>query len=489
MYAIIGAVVAIVVIYKIFFGQRTVKGVPMVKGGLPFFGHVFTMLKGSPWDSMAKWVGEYGRIYKVLLFGSEAIFVADPALLKVVLQTKLNTFKKDLAWTYKPFLVILGNGLVTSDGKSWLRQRALLANHLKKDILEEIPPLAIRAVHRLTSKLDEISKKGEIIEMAEEFRHLTLQVIGEAVLSISAKESDETFAKMYLPIVTEGNLRTWAPHRMYLPTPSWFKFHRDVATLNNYVVKNITDRWNLRKKEGSFPNPPKDVLDKILGSYSDEEWGEEAINQIRDEIKTFILAGHETSASMLAWALYELTLPENKERLQRLLDETKEVFAGCRDEKTGRIIRLPEKSMLDKLVYSECCLRESLRKYSVVPTVVRLAAEDVEMNEYFIPKGSTIMVCIQGVHHNPEYWPEPLVYKPERFLEPIAPYTFLPFVEGPRMCLGQYLSLLETKIVLAMTLDTFHFDLTNPEDAGNKHAYMVPIIPATGHFMKVSSRK
>jgi cytochrome P450 len=487
LFVVICALIVVVAICK-FTAKRSVKGVPTVKGGLPFFGHVFTMLKGSPWDSMAQWVLEYGTIYKVHLFGSEAIFVADPALLKVVLQTKLNTFKKDLVWTYKPFLVLLGNGLVTSDGKSWLRQRALLANHLKKDILEDIPPLAIRAVGRLMEKLDLIRDKGEVIEMAEEFRHLTLQVIAEAVLSISAEESDETFAKMYLPIVQEGNLRTWAPHRMYLPTPSWFKFRSDVATLNNYVTKIIVDRWNLRKKEGIFPNPPKDVLDKILASYCDDEWDEKSIHQIRDEIKTFILAGHETSASMLAWALYELTLPINKTRLDKLLEEVDDVFQGCRDPVSNRIIRLPGKSQLDKLVFSECCLRESLRKYSVVPTVVRLASEDVEMNQYFIPKGSTIMVCIQGVHHNPEYWPEPLVYKPERFLEPIAPYTFLPFVEGPRMCLGQYLSLLETKIVLAMVLATYKFELTNPDDAGKKHAFMVPIIPATGHFMKISNR-
>ena len=89
-------VVAVIVIYKLFFARRTVTGIPTVKGGLPFFGHVFTMLKGSPWDSMAKWVLEYGTIYKVMLFGSEAVFVADPAHLKVILQTKLNTFKKEL---------------------------------------------------------------------------------------------------------------------------------------------------------------------------------------------------------------------------------------------------------------------------------------------------------------------------------------------------------------------------------------------------------
>jgi beta-ring hydroxylase len=99
------------------------------------------------------------------------------------------------------------------------------------------------------------------------------------------------------------------------------------------------------------------------------------------------------------------------------------------------------------------------------------------------------MVCIQGVHHNPDFWPEPLVYKPERFLETIAPYTFLPFVDGPRMCLGQFLALLESKIVLSMILYSYDFTVTNPEDAGKKHAYMVPIIPATGHYMKINDRK
>lgn len=458
-----------------------------MKGGLPFFGHVFTMLQGSPWDTMAKWVSEYGGIYKVHLFGSDAIFVADPALLKIVLQSKLEIFRKDLVWTYKPFLVLLGNGLVTSHGESWRRQRRLLAFHLKNDILSDIPSLAIQAVERLRLKLNQAREKSAVIEMAEEFRHLTLQVIAEAVASISAEESDETFAKMYLPIVQEGNLRTWAPHRMYLPSWSWFKFRNDVAKLNNYVTKIIVDRWGELRRNGEC-DKPRDVLDKILGSYTEEEWGDAAIEQIRDEIKTFVLAGHETSASMLAWALYELTLPKNKERLDTLRAEAKEVFEGCIDSVSGSINNVPSKEKIDKLVYSECCLRESLRKYSVVPTVVRLAAEDVDLNEYFIPKGSTIMVCIQGIHHNPEFWPEPLVFKPERFLNEIAPYTFLPFIEGPRKCLGQHLSLLETKIVLSAVLYSFDFNLTNPADAGQKHAYMVPIIPATGHFMKINSR-
>ena len=180
--------------------QHGRKPVPQIRDGLPFFGHVFTMLKGSPWDQMARWAVEYGTFYKLHLFGSDAYVVSDPELLKIILQTKLSIFKKDVAWTYKPFMVLLGNGLVTAEGSSWRKQRNLLSSHLRLDILDQIPSITIRAVERLKIKLDKFKGSGSAIEMAEEFRHLTLQVIAEAILSLPPGESDHTFAHMYLPI-------------------------------------------------------------------------------------------------------------------------------------------------------------------------------------------------------------------------------------------------------------------------------------------------
>jgi len=474
--------------FGVAFGRRTGKTIPSVKGGLPFFGQVFEMVKGSPWDTMSKWVGQYGKIYTFHLFGSDAVCVSDPALLEIVLNHKQVVFRKDLEWTYKPFMVILGNGLVTAHGESWKKQRYLLAHHLRNDILEEIPRMGFEAVQRFSSKLDDVKKSGGILEMAEEFRHLTLQVIAEALLSLDPDESDKTFAKMYLPIVEEGNLRTWSPERMYILNPAWFAFRAAVHKLNSYVAKLIETRWEIRRSSQA-PKGKEDVLDKILSSYSPEMWGPESVRQIRDEIKTFVLAGHETSASMLAWTLYELSLPENKPCLDKLLAEANRVYTKEFCDAKGHVVRLPSRAALSEgLVYTEMCLRESLRKYSVVPTVVRKAAEDVKLGEYSVPKGSTIMVNMQGVHHNPEFWPSPMQYQPERFLERPKPYTFIPFVDGPRSCLGQFLSLLESKVVLSTLLKKYSFELTNPEDAGQKHSFMIPIIPKTGHFFKVHER-
>jgi beta-ring hydroxylase len=477
---------------------------PKVKGGYPFLGQVFDMMKGSPWDSLQQWADKFGPTYVFHLFGSDCLSVADPELLKVILHSKLSVFKKDTAFTYKPFMVLLGKGIVTSDGAEWRRQRTHLSSALRIDILEVIPAMTIKAVKRLCVKLDAAKASGEPVEMAEEFRHLTLQVIGEAVLSISPEESDATFAKMYLPIVTEGNMRVWDPSRYYLPTPAWFQHQRDVKVLNDYVCSIITARWEVRCKEakqGSSASPRvRDLLDKVLESYTAETFGSGAIEQVRDEVKTFILAGHETSASMLTWALYELSRSQNEadprwNHMQKLVAETKVHLKDHLSSDGREVLSCPPRSTCDHLDFAESCLRESLRRYNAIPTVVRMVAEDVHFEggkrtpKGTIPKDTTVMINIQGVHHNPEFWPEPLRYDPHRFMggmDKITPYTFLPFIEGPRMCMGQFLALLESKLVISLLCTRYKFTVANPTDAGQTHKFMVPIIPGVGHFMKIT---
>lgn len=486
---------ALIFLINFVFGGKHHRGkkvIPSVKGGFPFFGQVFDMIKGSPWDTMSEWVSQYGMIYKFHLFGSDAICVSDPALLEIVLNHKQVVFRKDLEWTYKPFMVLLGNGLVTAHGESWRKQRFLLAHHLRNDILDEIPQMGLEAVKRLSVKLDKAKSSGQVLEMAEEFRHLTLQVIAEALLSLDPEESNNTFAKMYLPIVEEGNLRTWHPERTYMLGPAWFAFRAAVKRLDDYVTSLIEKRWALRlseqRKNGdkSSPNRKSDILDKILSAVPDADWGPAVVKQIRDEIKTFVLAGHETSASMLTWSLYELSV--HPEYLEKVLSEAKTVYTAGHCNSAGHVLSLPPREKLDGLMFTEMCLRESLRKYSVVPTVVRKAAEDVQLGDYVVNRGATIMVSMQGVHHNPNIWPEPMRYLPDRFLEKPKPYTFIPFVDGPRSCLGQFLSLLESKVVLSSLLKKYRFELTNPEDAGLKHSFMIPIIPKRGHFFKIHDR-
>jgi beta-ring hydroxylase len=309
----------------------------------------------------------------VHIFGSDAVVVSDPEYLKLVLSTKLSNFKKDVVWTYKPFMVLLGRGLVTSEGEEWRRQRLQFSHKLRIDILEDIPAISVRAVRRLSNKLDEIKRTSSVMEIAEEFRHLTLQVITEILVSLSPEKCDESLAHMYLPIVEEANLRTWRPERMYLPLPSFFKFKADVKTLNQYLTSLITARIAQRKNDDE--GRKKDILDFMLDHIAEEDWDEEKEKQVRDEIKTFVLAGHETSASMLSWTLYELAMDEGL--MAKVREEAMSVF-GDRFNDDDYLLTMT-KEQLDGLVYTQCCLKESLRKYSVVPTVVRIADESITL--------------------------------------------------------------------------------------------------------------
>eukprot|EP01035_Chromulina_nebulosa_P040475 gene40475-54735_t len=133
----------------------------MVKGGIPFFGHVFDLLHGSAWDLMTDWMLKYGTVFKFHLFGSDMICISDPEILKIMLSTKLSMFKKDTLWTYRPFMDILGNGLVTAEGESWRQQRFLLSSHLRTDILENIPAMTLKAVQRLCAKLEDAKNTGK----------------------------------------------------------------------------------------------------------------------------------------------------------------------------------------------------------------------------------------------------------------------------------------------------------------------------------------
>lgn len=123
---------------------RRMSSIPVVKGGLPYIGHAAALIKVAPWDMMVQWMHQYGPIYRIKLFGQNCVVTADPALLKEVLHSQMRCFQKDLDFTYKPFMVLLGTGLVTSEGSLWAKQRTMVSAVFRIEILEIIPHIAKR---------------------------------------------------------------------------------------------------------------------------------------------------------------------------------------------------------------------------------------------------------------------------------------------------------------------------------------------------------
>jgi len=460
-----------------------------------FIGHTVPLFKAvgkypCTWDLFAFWSSAKApKPVRVQIFTRHCVVIADPEPIKRVFNSNIKNYGKDTEFAYNPFLDILGTGLVTSEGESWKRQRGRISQALRMEILDDVVDIATRAVDRLCVKLEKIRGTGEEIELAEEFRLLTLQVIGEAILSLSPEESDEVMPNLYLPIMEECNRRSLEPWRVYLPNKEYFDHKDRVKKLNAYVIKLIRQRWKLKHSvtatpnaDDSIDNPHADILDRVLADVPKSEYGPEVERQMCDEIKTFLLAGHETSAAMLIWTTWELA--KAPEKMKIATEEAKKVYKNS--EKKNK--KTPSRDDLNGLEYIVGALKESLRLYSVVPVVTRKCLGDDYLGGEFIPKGTTVIISVQGVHHREDLWENAQAFEPKRFVgnetDETGNYSYLPFIQGPRNCLGQYLALLEARVVMANLLRKFKFT-SSRETNGAKHTKMIPIAPADGIWFTV----
>jgi len=433
----------------------------------------------KPWVKIRQWAEKCGTMVQFQVLGQRVLYVNDPKMLKRILLTNQRNYRKDIESSYKHFMCLLGKGLVTSEDEQWRKGRLLLTHALRIDILHDIPQIAFDAFHRLFKK---VNIGGKAVNLEEEFRHLTLQVIGSAVLSLTPQEADDILPALYLPLVVECNRRVWEPYRSYLPFLAGCRERsRCLQKLNEFLFSFIKKRWELRQKEAATNTSRKqDILDLCMSQLT--ELPASMIYQLRDDVKTMLLAGHETSSAVLTWATFEVT--KNPQLIDNLVKEHKSLFGD------DSFNHPPAFDDVKKLHWAPAILREALRKYSVVPLVMRIAANDdvVPKQEsglgfdFTIPKGATIMAGIEGVHHRPDIWPSPETFVPQRFfdMDAVDPYAFIPFINGPRNCLGQHFSLMETQLILSYFFTYANIKLLQPEKSGEKHDFIIPVVPAIG---------
>ncbi|KXZ46282.1 hypothetical protein GPECTOR_45g152 [Gonium pectorale] len=455
---------------------RGLAKIPSAPGGIPLLGHVIPMItcvrrnKGA-WDIMEEWMDATGPIVKYNILGTQGVVVRDPTAMKRVFQTGYKMYEKDLELSYRPFLPILGTGLVTSDGALWQKQRMLMGPALRVEVLDDIIRIAKKAVDRLCEKLQPHAGSGQPVNIEEEFRLLTLQVIGEAVLSLGPEECDRVFPQLYLPVMNEANHRVLRPYRMYLPTPEWFRFRSRMAKLNSFLIDLFRRRWQARQSAGSKPKPA-DILDRIMEAIEESgaKWDSALEQQLCYEVKTFLLAGHETSAAMLTWSTFELA--RNTEATSKVVAEADVAFGPGGEREASR-------RAVDEMLYTLAVLKEALRKYSVVPVVTRKLAEDdpVGLLGHPLPRGIMIACHLQGTHR---LYESPEEFRPDRFMpdgeydqfdDAIRAYMFLPFIQGPRNCLGQHLALLEARVVLSLLQRRFAFTLAPGSAPAHGHGH------------------
>ncbi|CAG9576610.1 cytochrome p450-like protein [Leishmania major strain Friedlin] len=508
---------------------------PTIKNSIPFLGHALLLAGPSPWSKMSNWSlypeknlpqkkksvdgPQTSRLVTYNVAGMRVIYINEPRLLRRVLLTHQRNYRKALAAAYKHFMCLLGTGLVTSEDEQWKKGRLLLSHAMRIDILDSVPEMAMKAVDRILLKLDAVDAKNPSVDLNEEYRHMTLQVISESALSLSAEESDRIFPALYLPIVHECNKRVWAPWRAYMPFLHGSRMrNRCLSELNKVLRDIICRRWEQRNDSNYTAKP--DILALCISQI--DRIDEKMIVGLIDDVKTILLAGHETSAALLTFATYEVL--RHPEIRQKILEEATRLFDPARCTCTVQTRYgprgVPALNDVRSLVWTPAVLRETLRRHSVVPLVMRYAAKDDVWPaadtgldaDVRIPAGCTIAVGIEGVHNNPDVWNKPEVFDPTRFIDAeiandtnylnqstkdvkfakkIDPYAFIPFINGPRNCLGQHLSMIETQVALAYMVLSYDLtiyrdpsykgDVAAYEDAvGRHHDFIIPQVPHDG---------
>lgn len=367
--------------------------------------------------------------------------------------------------------VLIGEGLFTSEGSFWRRQRRLAQPAFHR---ERIAGLVDTMVACTAERLDAwrpVGPAGEAIDVAAEMSELTLTVVGRTLFGadLSASAADVGRALRVALAGTADRALEWMVAPMWVPTRKNRRLRAAIATLDR-VVYDVIAR---RRRAGVV----RDDLLGMLMEARDADTGEGMTpRQLRDEVMTFFLAGHETTANALSWALYLLARhPEAEERLRA---EVETVLGD----------RPPAAADVPALAFARAVVEEAMRLYPPVWGIGRQAVEPDEIRGVQLPAGALVNLSPWVTHRHPAFWWDPERFDPDRFLPPAAQdrprFAYFPFSGGPRLCIGETFALVEAVVVLAMLVQRHRLVLP----AGHTAAPEVSLTlrPAGGLPMRVA---
>ncbi|MBA2394296.1 MAG: cytochrome P450 [Ktedonobacteraceae bacterium] len=383
----------------------------------------------------------HGEVVRLRFLFSPAYLISHPESIKHVLQENARNYNKDLL-TYKIFKPMLGQGLLINDGQSWLHQRRLIQPAFHRKRLEIYSTLMTDATVAMLERWQARSDIGTPLQMEEEMVRLTLQIVGRALFSLDLSQEASTVGSAVTALLelTAGYvLQPFPP--LSVPIPRNRRLQMAIRTLDQVVYRMIAERRRLQTDTG-------DLLSMLLLAQDEETGRRMNDRQVRDEVQTLLLAGHETTANTLTWTWYLLS--DHPEVERRLHAELNDVLGG----------RVPTVEDLPNLKYTRMVLEEALRLYPAAPLLSRKAVADDELSGCHIPANSMVMISPYAMHRHPAFWEEPERFEPERAT--VRPsYAYFPFGGGPRMCIGNHFAMMEAQLILSTVAQRYQLCLVS----------------------------
>jgi cytochrome P450 len=402
-------------------------------------------MRADPLGLLMRSFQDHGDVVR-LRFGHMPVFLlAHPDHVRHVLRENHRNYSKRTPSIARVKLV-MGEGLVTSDGELWRRQRRIAQPAFHQQRIAGYAGRMTAAAAELLQEWEHAAERDEPLDVAEEMSRLAQRIVGETLLGsdVRGEVGEVGEALGFLLGESRKDLYRVFPRPLWLPTPAQRRVRRARRLLDRVVYRIIARRR-------AAPEAGDDLL-SLLVHARDEETGEAMSDrQLRDEVMTIFLAGHETTANALAWTW--LLLARFPEARRRLAAELEQVLGA----------RTPTVADLPYLTYTEMVLRESMRIYPPVWAVSRRAEGDDEIGGYPIPRGALVIISPYVTHRHPAFWEHPERFDPERFAperhEGRHRYAYFPFGGGPRKCVGEAFAMMEARLVLAMAARRFRLDL------------------------------
>jgi cytochrome P450 len=414
-----------------------------------------------------------GDVYRFRLGPLQVWSVRDPALVEELLVHRRDVWQKTGSATYRILSELLGQGLVTSDGPTWLKHRRLAQPAFHRERLARFAVQMAEAAETTAQRFEVAARRGETIDVLREMLLFTQRVIGLTMLSI---DLDGDRGRVLASALEEGlraieaRTSTVVPVPPWIPTASVRALGRSRATLDGLVFTLIAER-RARRAAGQGAGPEGDLLDLLMDAVDEETQASLSDVELRDEVMTIFLAGHETTSNLLSWAFAAL---HDHPSIDQALSSS---LTGVSPLSLVRPSTTP--TLLDRVI------DESLRWRPPVWAVDRAASTATTLGDYAVSPGDLVLVTPWALHHHPRYWPDPERFDPDRFLPDVVAdrpkFAYLPFLAGNRKCIGDQFALSEARIALATWLPRFRIRFEAPVHGEELAVTLRPHGPLTAH--------
>lgn len=419
----------------------------------------FGQIRRDPLEYLVRTSAEFGPIVQFPIPRPPSYLIADADAARRVLVSNARAYDKHTL-QYSALSLVTGEGLLTSDGPVWRRQRRLVQPAFHHEAIHAVGGHVARALTRLDQSWAQLPQRGAIVDVDDMIMRVTLEVVGASLFGADLSDAAHRLTEATLSALDVVIARARVPLAppAWVPTPNNRKLTRAVRTLDEAVNAMVEQRRTQR--DGARP---ADMLDLLLAPDADGDQLSTA--EIRDQVVTFIVAGHETVASALTWAMW---LISGDDAVQSALADEAQTVVGDAPVAMSDVGKLP---------WARAVLDEALRLYPPAWLVTRRSLAADELGGREVPPGSLIITSPYLVHRDPDAWPDPDHFDPTRFFDistrggDIALH-YWPFGAGPRLCIGREFALAEGALLLAGIARRVRFS----RDPGVPHPRAVPLV-------------